>query len=186
MKPSSTNANVRSVEAIDAFRGVLITYGSKSRPLLEDAWEEVARTREWVQTDRRRYWEMEVRKRKRQLEDAEQALFSARFSTLRQVRAAEQQTVHRAKRALEEAERKLEKVRHWNLEFDNATGSLLKHLEELRTYLTTDLTKAAGYLGNVVRALEAYAEVTSISPADSSQTAAAPINETGEEPPRLN
>jgi hypothetical protein len=163
MKKPAANAHVRSLEAIDAFRATLIIYGSKARPLLEDAWEEVARTREWIQTDRRRYWENEVRKRKRALDDAEQALFSARFSTLRPVRAAEQQAAHRAKRALVEAEEKLAKVRHWSVEFDNTAGPLLKHLEELRTHLTTDLTKAAGHLGNVIRALEAYAEVASVA-----------------------
>jgi len=167
MKESAAKANVRSVEAIDTFRASLILYGSKARPLLEDAWEEVARTREWIQTDRRRFWEAEFRKRKRQLEDAEQALFSARFSTLRQVRAAEQQAVHRAKRALVEAETKLEHVRRWSIEFDNTASPLLKHLEELRTNLTTDLAKAVGYLGNVIRALEAYAEVSPEGAGDS-------------------
>ena len=46
-------ANVRSSDAIEAFRSRLIIYVSKVRPLLDQAQDEVIRTREWIRTDRR-------------------------------------------------------------------------------------------------------------------------------------
>src|SRR6478672_6362220 len=110
MKPES--ANVTSTEAIERFRARLIVYRDKVKPLLADAADEVSRTREWL-LDRRRFWEFEVRRRKRQLDDARQALFSARFSSLREIKTAEQQAVHRAEKAFAEAEAKLAVIKRW-------------------------------------------------------------------------
>jgi hypothetical protein len=149
---------VRSVDAIAAFRSAYITHGTKARPLVEDAWDEVARTREWLRSDRRTHWENEVRRRRRRLDDAQQALFSARFSTLKPVTAAEQAAVQRARRALADAEAKLENVRGWLRQFDDRAAPLLKQLEELRTILTVDFTKGSAYLGHVIQALDRYTE----------------------------
>src|SRR4029078_12104401 len=100
MKPE--RAHVNSSEAIERFRARLIVYRDKVKPLLADAADEVSRTRERL-LDRRRFWEFEVRRRQRELAAARQALFSAKFSTLREVKTAEQQAVHHAEKALEEA-----------------------------------------------------------------------------------
>jgi chromosome segregation ATPase len=151
-------ANVRSIEAVDQFRTALAVYAGKAKPLVEDAWDEVSRTRDWLLTDRRMHWENEVRRRRQKLEEAEQALFSARFSPLRQVTAAEQVAVQRARRALAEAETKLANVKRWSQEFDDRAGPLLKQLEEVRTSVTSRMTKALGYLSHVAASLQAYAE----------------------------
>ena len=153
------HAHVRSVDAIETFRAELIAYLSKTRPILEDACDEVSRTREWLQNDRRLYWEMQARRRERVLEDAQQALFSAKLSNLRDVRTAEQMAVMKARQAAEEAHGKLRKIRKWTRDFDNKLLPLVKELEHLRSLLGTDLPKAALHLGQVIKALEAYARV---------------------------
>lgn len=155
---AGASVHVRSLDAINAFRSAFTLHAAKTKPLVEDAWDEVARTREWVRTDRRMHWENEVRRRRRKLEDAQQELFTARFSSLKAATAAQQAEVHRARRALTEAEGKLEKVRAWTQQFDDRAGPMLKQLEELRNALTVDSAKGAAYLSNVIRALEAYAE----------------------------
>jgi len=151
-------ARITSSEAIGLFRARLAVYLSKAKPLLDGATEEYVRTREWIRTDRRLHWESEARRRKRQLENAEQALFSARFSNLREVTAAEQAAVHRAKAALEEAEEKLRQVKRWSLDFDEKAGPLAKQIEQLRTMVSGDLARALLYLDGVIKAVEAYAE----------------------------
>src|ERR1051325_7779255 len=119
-------AHVTSSATIESFRSSLITYLSKARPILEDACDEVLRTREWLQNDRRLHWENQVRLRARKLEEAQQAVFSARLSDLREVSTAEQAAVQRAKRALAEAEEKLRLVKRWSLEFDHRVQPLVK------------------------------------------------------------
>src|SRR3569623_660137 len=126
------SVHVRSLEAINAFRSAFTLHAAKARPLLEAAWDEVARVREWVRSDRRIHWENEVRRRRRKWEDAQQALFSARFSSLKTITAAQQAEVHNTRRALAEAEEKLKKVRAWAQQFDDRAGPLLKQMEELR------------------------------------------------------
>ena len=152
-------AHVTSVDAIENFRAELIAYLSKVRPVVEDACDDVFRTREWLTQDRRVYWENQARRRGRILEDAQQALFSARLSNLRDVRTAEQMAVLKARRSLEEAHGKLRKIAKWTRDFDNKVQPLVKELEHLRSLLGSDLPKAALHLAQVIKALEAYARV---------------------------
>jgi hypothetical protein len=152
-------ANVTSVEAIELFRANLITYLTKARPVLEDGCDEVFRTRQWLQQDRRVHWENQLKRRRKILEEAEQALFSARMGNLREATSAEAAAVTRAKRALDEAEQKLRLVKRWTMEFDNRVQPLVKELEGLRSLLTNDMPKAAAHLAQIVKMLDAYAGV---------------------------
>src|SRR5688572_16039806 len=103
-------AHVTSVEAIESFRASIIAYLGKARPVLEDACDEVFRTRQWLQQDRRVYWENQLKRRRKAMEEAEQALFSARLGNLREATSAEMAAVTRARRAFNEAEEKLRLV----------------------------------------------------------------------------
>jgi hypothetical protein len=165
-------AHVTSTDAIESFRASLIAYLGKARPIVEDASDEVMRTRQWLQQDRRTHWENQLRRRTRELENANQALYSARLANLREVTTAEQAAVLRAKRALNEAEEKLRLVKRWTLEFDQRVGPLVKQLEQLRTMLSNDMPKAAIHLAQVLKMLDAYANV-----APSAAAVAAPTGE---------
>lgn len=168
----ATNANVTSVEAIDAFRAALLVYVSKAKPVLEDACDEVVRMRQWLQMSQRVHWENEVRKRTRMLENAQQALFSTSIANLRDPGMAEKAAVTKAKRALNDAEQKLQHVKKWSRDFDQLVGPMVKQLEQLRTALANDMPKAAAHLSQVVKTLDAYANVSS-----GGATSAAPIPE---------
>jgi hypothetical protein len=82
----------------------LVVYIAQARAALEEISSDVVRTRGWLETEKRTFWENEVRRRARKLDEAQQALFSARLSALRIESSAEQLLVQRAKRALQEAE----------------------------------------------------------------------------------
>ncbi len=152
-------AQVRSIDAIEAFRSHLIVYLSQARPALEEAAADVMRTRSWLENDQRSYWENQIRRRKKELEQIQQALFSGRISTLQKESSADQLAFHRAKRALEEAEDKLRIVKKWAREFDNRVQPLLKQTEKLHTVLSHDMVNAVGYLTQTVNTLASYAEI---------------------------
>ena len=152
-------AHVTSIEAIEAFRASLIVYLSRTRPVLDDAWDEVIRLRQWLQNDRRLHWENQIRRGTKQLEEAQQALFSANLANLREPTAQERIAVVRAKRALEQAQEKLKQVKRWTREFDSRVEPMAKPFEHLRTLLANDLPKAATQLAQVVKTLDAYAAV---------------------------
>jgi hypothetical protein len=152
-------AQVTSVEAIEAFRASLIVYLTKARAALDEIDSEKQRTRSWLQNDQRSYWEREYQRRHRVWEEAQQQLFSAKIANLRSETAAQVMAVERARRLLREAEEKRAVVKRWSREFDNLVDPLARQLDQLETFLTTDLTKANAQLNGVLQALEAYANV---------------------------
>jgi chromosome segregation ATPase len=158
-------AIVGSVEAIEAFRTKLIIYLSKARPALDEVSADVMRTRLWIENDQRALWEHEFRKRAKALEQAQQELFSAKLSNLSKETAVQQFTYHRARRALEEAEQKLRILKRWRRDFDNRLQPLVKQMEKLHTVLSNDMVQAIAYLAEVVKTLDAYAQVAPASAA---------------------
>jgi len=167
-------AHITSVEALESFRSQLIVYMSKARPTLEEVSAEVVRIRQWLENEQRVHWESQVRRRAKELEQAQAALFSARLSNLREETAAEQMAFHRAKRALEEAEGKLRTLKNWNRAFENQSDPLVKQTEKLHTVLSNDMVQAVAYLTEAINTLAAYQE---IAPAAGPQT---PGSVTGE------
>jgi hypothetical protein len=158
-------AKITSVEAIKEFRSHLIVYVTKARPTLDEVGGDVMRTRLWLQTEQRPFWEGQLLKRSRRLEEAKANLFSAKLSSFREATTAEQIAVTKAKRAVEEAEAKLKVIRQWDREFENRTEPLLKQMEKLHSVLAGDLPNAIAYLSQVLDTLAAYAGVTAPSAA---------------------
>ena len=156
-------ANVTSVDALDAFRSDLILYVSKARPALEEVAADVLRTRNWLENEQRTHWEHLVKRRRKELEQAQAALFSARISNLRKESSAEVMAVHRARRAVDEAEEKLRVLKRWVREFDAQVEPLLKQTEKLHTVLANDMVLAAAFLAQAINTLDAYANVAAPS-----------------------
>jgi predicted transcriptional regulator len=169
-------AQVTSVEAVEAFRAALVVFRGKARTVLGEVSEEVLRTRLWVQDDRRRHWTDQMRGRTRQLERARGELFNATLSSLQTPGAAQHLAVQRAERAVAEAEAKLAVLKKWNRDLENRTSPLLKQVEQLQGWLTTDMARAVAHLAQVVQTLDAYAGVA--APGGPAPAAPAPAGAT--------
>jgi hypothetical protein len=152
-------AKITSVEAIESFRAALILYLSQARPALEEVSAEITRSKSWLQHDQRRFWENEMRQRRKKLDEAQQELFSARISNFQEATSLQQMAVNRWQRSVREAEEKLAQLKKWDRELENRSDPLLKSAEQFQTFLTMDLPKAIAYLAQVVKTLEAYAGV---------------------------
>lgn len=152
-------AHVSSVDALETFRSHLIVYLTKARATLEEVSTDVQRTRGWLEGDQRTHWERELRRRALALQDAQQALFSAKLSAFREAGSLEQMMVHRAKRAVDEAEGKLRTVKQWARSFDNRADPLVKQMEKLHTVLAHDMVQAVAYLAQAINSLHIYADV---------------------------
>lgn len=174
-------AKVTSIDAIEAFRSNLILYLSKARPTLEEITSEVLRTRQWLRHDQRQFWENELKTRRKKLERAQAELFNAMMSKLTQASAAQQMAVRRAQDAVGDAEARLAMLKRWDRELENRSEPLVKQVDQLHNYLTSEMKGAVAHLAQVIKALEAY---TDVSPTGSARTAA-PSDEgvtAGEEP----
>jgi len=152
-------ARVTSLEALESFRSHLIVYLSQVRPLLEEVSAGVVRTRLWLETDQRTHWENQIRRRNKELHEAQQALFSARLGSLKQGTSSEQLLVQRAKRQVEDADTKLRVLKRWNRDYDGRVDPLVKQMEKLHTVLSNDMVKAVAYLTQAIGTLAAYSEI---------------------------
>jgi hypothetical protein len=164
-------AQVTSIEAIESFRSNLIVFLSKARPAVEEVSNEVMRARLWVQGEQRKHWENQLRLRMRKLERAQAELSSARMSIIQTPNTAQLLEVQRAQRAVREAEAKLALLRKWDRELENRSEPLLKQVEQLHGFLSSDMAKAIAALAQTVKALEAYADVARGGPMPATGTA---------------
>jgi hypothetical protein len=151
-------AHVTSLDALEAFRSNLIIYLSQARPALDEISADVTRTRTWLENDQRLHWESQMRRRTKELEQAQQALFSARIGAMSKSTVMEQLLVSRAKESLIQADEKLRTIKKWDREFDGRVQPLVKQIEKLHSVLTNDMVKAVTYLTQAIGTLAAYAE----------------------------
>jgi hypothetical protein len=172
-------AQVTSVDAIEAFRANLVLYLNKTRPAVEQVNAEAMRTRVWVQTTQRQHWENELRLRRRKLEQAKEELFSARLSQFSQSTLLQTMAVQRAERAVEEAEGKLTMLKKWSHEIETRAEPLVKQVDQFQGFLTVELPKAIAQLYHIIKTLDAYTDMLSPG-AGGAAPASTP---TGGEPP---
>jgi hypothetical protein len=158
----SGSAQVTSVDAIEIFRASLVLYLSKARPAIQQVCAEAQRTRIWVQTTQRQFWDHQLRLRQRKLEEAKEALFNARISQFNQSTLLETMAVQRAQRAVEEAEQKLVMLKKWAHEIENRADPLVKQLDQFHAFLSTDMGDAVVLLAELVKALDAYTNSVSM------------------------
>jgi hypothetical protein len=153
-------AQITSVEAIEAFRAKLIVYLGQARPVLDETAGELVRTRLWLQNEQRAFWEQELRRRERRLEEAKQELFNATISSIPTgTSALLQMAAQRAQRAVHEAEAKLKVLKRWDNDLEDRAAPLMKQTEQLQAFLMTDMARAVAYLDQVLKALDAYRNV---------------------------
>src|ERR1051325_7567904 len=73
-------AQVTSIEAVDGFKASLVVYVEKAGRLLDEVSAAIVRTRIWLETDRLIHGKNQVRRRTRELAQADQELLTARLS----------------------------------------------------------------------------------------------------------
>jgi DNA repair exonuclease SbcCD ATPase subunit len=157
-------ARVTSIDALESFRASIILFLNTAHQHLDAVGDDVRRMRGWVQNEQRLHWEGELRRRRQKLELAEQELFSAKLSALRENLSAQENAVRKAKAALAEAEEKLRNVKQWTRNFDHCADPLIKRLEGLRQLLDHDMPKAISYLLQAQKTLEGYSESAPSTP----------------------
>jgi len=153
-------ARVTSLEAVESFRARLIVYREKASRVLDEVSDEVTRTRLWLQGNRREFWQGEIRRRTRELEQRQQELFSAQLSGLRDASHAQQAAVRTARDAVRDAEEHLQRVKQWDMAFDQRVEAPAHRVEKLRHIIGKDLGMAVAYLAEAIKILNAYAEMS--------------------------
>ncbi|MGC3958728.1 MAG: hypothetical protein QM813_12550 [Verrucomicrobiota bacterium] len=113
-------AKITSLEALESFRARLIVYREKASRVLDEVSDEVTRTRLWLETDRPTYWQNQIRRLSRELEQAQQELFSAQLSGLRDASINQQVAVQKLRRSIRAAEDKTKTIKQWQRQYRHA------------------------------------------------------------------
>lgn len=168
-------AKVTSLEAIEGFRAKLIVYREKAGRALDETADNITRTRLWLETDRPAYWQNHIRRLSRELEQAQQELFSARLSELRDASINQQVAVQKLRRAIRAAEDKTKTVKQWQRQYDTRVEMPARQAEKLRHFLEHDLGKAIAFLNETIKHIAAYTELSlsNAAPAPTTATTAA-------------
>jgi len=159
-------AKVTSLDALEHFRARLIVFIGKSRRAIDEATDEIRRTRQWVENDQRVFWEAQVKKGKKRLEQAESELFTARMSEFIDSPTVQQMMVRKARRALEESEAKLAKVKEWTRRYSETADPLARKLDSLRHHFDQVMPHGVTYLAEAQKLLEGYTETPWIAEAE--------------------
>lgn len=156
-------ANVANTDALDNFRSSLVNYIEKAGTALHEVTEDVRRTRQWLQTDRLPYWSQEIKARRRRFEDANQRLFGAELSTMKESSTLEKREVLKCRDSLHEAEDRLRQVKGWLRRFDSDVEPIARKLERLQRLISDDLPKGVTTLSNAMRAIDSYQRMSAPS-----------------------
>ena len=147
---------------LETFRAHLIIFLAKAVGAVDEVGDEVRRTRSWVHNDQRHFWETQIKKRRRALDQAEGEYMNARASpNCATIPPRRSKRCSRPNAPLAEAEEKLLAVKLWIRNFDVATDPLMKRMSGLRQFLDFDMPKAVFFLVQAQKTLEAYTQIPS-------------------------
>lgn len=154
-------ARVHAIEAVDAMATALRQFGEELAAALDNLQSEIRRSIEWIDIDRRKYWEHEVERSWNRLSEARCELQRAqtflRVSGQTPACRDERKAVERAKMRLETSLEKVETVRQWAHSVQHGALELSGSVRQLADWVQADLPRALAVLQRMSQALEAYA-----------------------------
>jgi hypothetical protein len=155
----SQSANVTSIEAIKEFRSSLCRFGEDVQNALGAVEMEIRRALDWVLHEQPAYWQMQIKRRKEDLAEAQAEAFKRRLQAGqgREVHDSEQrEAVRTAQRRMMEAEEKLQRVKKWGPVFQHAVSEYQARARPTGDMLGSDLRVAIELLDRMTNALDAY------------------------------
>lgn len=156
-------ANVKSIEALTAFRAALAVFDDSAGQALTAIHAEIQDFVEWLEIDMMKFWRAEIRSREQHVVEAKADLHRCLSATVDPHRTPscyqEKKVLDAAKKRLREAEDKLAVVRRWVPVVRQAVVEFRMKVQPLETALSGDLPAAMGFLDSSVRRLEEYLSV---------------------------
>lgn len=157
------SANVTSTDAVRAFRAALVKFESNARDAVTCLELEIRRAVNWIEVDRRRYWPAQAKQASEELIQARNALerCELKYGSEEAPSCYEQKKDYeRAKRRLRYCEDQVRKVKHWTQIIRRELTQFDGQMAQMTVCIDTDLPRAITAIGNMLNALERYAQAT--------------------------
>ena len=157
--PLSSQADVRSIEAIKEFRAALALYAEEAQGALGAVKMEARRSVQWLQHDRKLHWSEQVKRRREQVASARAEVARRRLAKTPEHTPAfseQKEILRQAEAGLREAEMKVVLIKKWEPALQLAVLELHASIRRINDLSGTDVPRASMLLGRLVDALEAY------------------------------
>jgi hypothetical protein len=155
----SSQADVRSIEALKEFRAALALYAEEALGALGAVKMEARRTVQWVQHDRKTYWAEQIKRRREAVSSARAEVARRRLAKTPEHTPAmseQKELLRNAEASLREAEAKVILVRKWEPMLQQAVLESQASIRRISDLAAGDVPRAMHLLGRLVDALEAY------------------------------
>jgi hypothetical protein len=113
---ATLSAKVNTIEALQAFREVLATFGEETKHALGAIEMELRRAQDWLEHDQPMYWRQVVRRCDREMNDARSALHKKDLQRTHGYipdTSEEKEILRRARQRMYDAEKTLQAIRRW-------------------------------------------------------------------------
>jgi hypothetical protein len=158
----SSQADVRSIQALKDFRAVLALYAEEAQGALGAVKMEAKRTVQWVHHDRKTYWTEQVKRRREQVTSARAEVMRRKMAKTPEHTPAfseQKELLRKAEAGLHEAEAKVALIKKWEPAIQQAVLELHAGIRRISDLSGTDTARASLLLERIVDALEAYTRV---------------------------
>jgi chromosome segregation ATPase len=155
----SQGANVRSVEAIQAFKIALINFAEDARNALGSVDMEIRMVRNWLVRDQLSYWQSQIKRCQERLAMARTELHRRKLSQSNSdaVSDTEQkEAVRDAQRRLQEAEDKVMRIKRWIPILEHAISEYDSQSQPLGDRLSGSFVATLNLIDRMLDALDSY------------------------------
>ena len=162
------SANITSIDTVETLAAAVRRFQIDAANVLGDLGIQVHRAVEWIQHDRKEYWDREVRRNSERVTEAkinlQRAMTIRRIDNYQPACREEKKELEKTRHRLRVSEEKVEAVKRWSRAVDQAVLKYKSGAARLAHWLEADAPRALAVLGRITVALEAYVAIE--SPAD--------------------
>ncbi|NDC53098.1 MAG: hypothetical protein EBZ74_02120 [Planctomycetia bacterium] len=185
----STQADVKSLDTLAFVKAALAAYAHESGQALDEVELEGRKAVDYITVDRAAHWKAEVRRCSdlvnQAIKDLEHCRTFKKVGDNQPSCAEEKKNLEKARAKLAHAERKAEAVRRWTPVVLQQFRETCVRLVHFREVIDVDCPQAIARVEKMLRALEAYGQVTGPRPDAESAgggAAASIVRQAGEQP----
>jgi hypothetical protein len=158
----SNQAAVHSIEALKDLRVALALFSDEALGALGAVEMEVRRTIQWLQHDRRTYWQDQIKRRRENVAAAKAELFRRQLAKRPDSSPScteQKELLRRAEASLQEAEMRVLMVKKWEPALQQAVFEYHGSTRRIKDLSSGDVPRAMARLERMIDALEAYLRV---------------------------
>jgi hypothetical protein len=168
-----SQASVRSIDALRDFRVALALFAEDAMSALGGVDMQVRRTEQWLQHDRRMYWQEQIKRRKEKLSQAQSELHRKKLSEMfghSGSYSEQKELVKRAEDRLHDAEKRAMMVKKWEPVLQQAIMEYNGQTRRLVDLVGGELPRSLALIDRLIDALDAYTRVAPPSGAAATAT----------------